>query len=176
MSLIETMLSAVNGGVGQQIASKFGLDTSQVSSVASTVAPALAGGLKEKLAAGGGDGLMDMLNSGSLTKLADDPASVASPEAAQTGQTILSQLFGGGNVLTELVSTVSQKTGISAGVIQNMLPIVTSLFMGALAKSAKKDDTGRIDTSHLTGMLDALTGGHEGIFGALKAAAAKLFG
>lgn len=43
MNLIETMLSAANGGVGHQLASQFGLDTTQVGSVVTSLAPTLAG-------------------------------------------------------------------------------------------------------------------------------------
>lgn len=98
MNLIETMLSAANGGVGQQLASQFGLDTNQVGSVVTSLAPSLAGALKEKVSSGSATGLLDTLNHSNLQKYVDDPASLASPGAAQAGQNILGQLFGGGHV------------------------------------------------------------------------------
>lgn len=175
MNLIETMLSAANSGVGQQLASQFGLKTDQIGSVVAAASPLLAGGLKEKLSSGSAGGLLDILKSGNLQRYTEDPAAVSSPAAAETGQTILGQLFGEGNALSNVVSTVAGKTGIGSGAIQSILPVITSVFMGALAKHATGQD-GQIDTGNLTNVLGSLTGDHHGVFDALKTAAGKLFG
>ncbi|MGA8594642.1 MAG: DUF937 domain-containing protein [Bryobacteraceae bacterium] len=175
MNLIETMLSAANSGVGQQLASQFGLKADQVGSVVAAASPLLAGGLKEKLASGNAGGLLDILKSGNLQRYTEDPAAVSSPAAAETGQTILSHLFGEGNALSNVVSTIAEKTGIGSGTIQSILPVVTSLFMGSLAKHATGAD-GQIDTGTLTNLVGSLTGEHRGVFDALKTAAGKLFG
>ncbi|MBV8706445.1 MAG: DUF937 domain-containing protein [Acidobacteriaceae bacterium] len=170
MNLIETMLSAAHGGVGQQLAQQFGIGGDQVSSVMAAVAPALAGGLKEKLASPSGGGLLEMLTSGALTKFASNPTALATPAAAQQGQSILDQIFGG-NPMTSLISGLAQKSGLSSGLIQSMLPVVTSLVMGLLSQKAAGGNTiALMDT------LGALTGEHAGVFGALKAAAHKMFG
>ena len=96
MNLIETMLSAGNGAVGQQLGSQFGLDSSKLGSVVGAVGPLLAHGLKEKLSTDpSGGGLLNMLKGGTLTQYADNPTSLATPEAAQQGQSILGSLFGG---------------------------------------------------------------------------------
>lgn len=176
MDLLETVLSAVKGGAGQQLASQFGLDTNQIGSVVTAVAPALANGLKDKLSSGGGGGIMELLNSGSLQKFADDPATIASPAASLDGQNILSQIFGGGDVLTGIISAVAEKTGVSVSVIQKILPVVTSLVMGVLAKSATRNSSGSIESEGLLQAVSALSGEHTGVFGALKGAASKLFG
>jgi hypothetical protein len=175
MNLIETMLSAANGGVGHQLASQFGLDTTQVGSVVTSLAPTLAGALKEKLSSGNAAGLLDTLNQGNLQKYVDDPASLGSPGAAQAGQNILGQLFGGGNALSSTASAVGEKTGVGAGVIQNMLPLVAPLLMGFIAKHVTGKD-GQVETDKLNSVLGSLTGEHHGVFDALKAAAGKVFG
>ena len=175
MNLIETMLSAANSGVGQQLASQFGLKTDQIGSVVGAVSPLLAGGLKEKLASGNAGGMLDILKSGNLQQYAENPSAVSSPAAAETGQTILGQLFGDGNAVSNVVSTVAEKTGISSGTVQNILPVVTSLFMGMLAKHTTGQD-GQIDMGSLTNVVGSLTGEHRGVLDALKTAAGKLFG
>ena len=52
MNILETMLSAGDSGVVKQLASQFGVNSEQATSVVSTLLPALAGGLKEKIAHG----------------------------------------------------------------------------------------------------------------------------
>jgi hypothetical protein len=172
MNLIETMLSAGTGGIAQQLASQFGLDASKAGSVVGAVGPLLAHGLKEKLATDPtGGGLLDMLKSGTLDQYADNPASLATPEAAQQGQSILGSLFGGNSsAISNIVSAVAEKTGVSSGVIQNMLPVLASLVMGFLAKR-----TGG-DPGKVTHTLDAITGEHAGFLSSLKTAAGKIFG
>ena len=172
MNLIESMLSAGNGGIVQQLGSQFGLDGDKVGSVVGAVGPLLAHATKEKLSSDpSGGGLLDMLKSGSLTRYAEDPSALSSPEAAQQGQSILGSLFGGGgSALTSIVSAVTEKTGVSSGLIQTMLPVLASLVMGFLSKQ-----TGG-DPGKLTASLDAISGEHAGLLGSLKAAAGKLFG
>ena len=172
MNLIETMLSAGNGGIAQQLGSQFGLDASKLGSVVGAVGPLLAHGLKEKLSTDpSGGGVLDMLKNGSLNKYADDPSTLSSPEAAQQGQSILGSLFGGGGgALTNIVSAVAGKSGVSSGLIQTMLPILASLVMGFLSKQTAGDP------GKLTHTLDAISGEHAGLLGSLKTAAGKLFG
>ncbi len=172
MNLIQSILSSGNGAVAQQLGSQFGLEESKLGPLLGAVAPLLAHGLKEKLSASpNGGGLLDTLTSGSLTKYADDPATLSSPEATQQGNSILGSLFGGGNALTQVVSAVAGKTGVSASLIQTMLPVLASLVMGFFSKQAAGGDT-----SHLMNSLDAISGEHAGLLSSLKAAAGKIFG
>ena len=170
MNLIETMLSGAHGGIGQQLGQQFGLGGDQVSSIMAAATPVLASGLKEKLAGPGSTGLLEMLTNGALTKFATDPAALATPAATQQGQNILGQIFGGDSI-TNLISGLATKSGVSSGIIQSMLPVITSLVMGLLSQKAEGGNT-----SALMDTLGALTGEHAGVFGALKSAAHKMFG
>ncbi len=172
MNLAETLLSAANGGIAQQLGSQFGLDASKLGPVLGAVAPLLAHGLKEKLSTDpSGGGVLDMITNGSLTKYADNPSALASPEAAQQGQSILSSLFGGGgSALTSIASVVAGKTGVSSQLIQTMLPVLASLIMGFLSKQTAGDP------SKLTQSLNAISSEHAGFLSSLKTAAGKLFG
>lgn len=169
MSLIESILSAGGGGVAKQLASQFGVSGDQVGSLVSAAVPALAGGLQEKLSGEGGAGLTSLLTGGALNQFADNPASLATPAAAQQGEGILSQLFGSGDGVGSLVSSLAGSTGIGGSILQKMLPVVATMAMGFISKNIAGDPT------KLTGLLGALTGGG-GILGALKGAAGKLFG
>jgi hypothetical protein len=170
MSLLDSLLSGAGSGTVTQLASQFGLTADQATSALSTLVPALAGGLKEKLAANDGapSDLSKLLMGGSLSKLAEDPTNLASPSALETGKSLLSSVFGGGD-LSHLTSMAAEKTGIGASTITSMLPIIMSLLGGFLSKSVAGGNTS------LTEVLGALTGGG-GILGALKGLAHKITG
>jgi len=172
MSLIENLISTGDGSVLKQLAGQFGLNGDQASSALATIVPALAGGLKEKLAGGGdsANALTSLISGGSLTNFLDNPAGLGSPAAADTGTNLLNQVFGGGS-LGNLTSMIGEKTGIGADVITKMLPIVMTLVGSFLSKNAATNK----DTD-LTSMLGMLSGDSAGLMGAVKGLAAKIFG
>jgi hypothetical protein len=169
MGLLDTILSAGEGGVVSQLASQFGISGDQTSSALKTMVPALAGGIQEKLSSGGSSTLSNLLCGGSLTRFAEDPAAVASPAGIEQGKSLLSSIFGSQD-LTGLTSSIAEKTGLGGGVIGNMLPAVATLLGGLLSKEAGGSE------SKLTTCLTALTSEHQGILGAVKSMFAKLTG
>lgn len=172
MNLIENLISAGDGGVLKQLAGQFGLNGDQASTALATIVPALAGGLKEKVAAGStsSGALTALISGGSLTNFLDNPAGLGSPAAVDTGNNLLSQIFGGGS-LGNLTSMIGEKTGISPDVIAKMLPVVMTLIGAFLSKNAATNKE-----TDLTGMLGALSGDSAGLMGAVKGLAAKIFG
>ena len=171
MSLLENLLSSGDGSVLKQLSGQFGLNGDQITSAVSTMVPALAGGLKDKLAAGGtgADTLSKLISGGSLTNFLDTPASLASPAATETGNNLLSQVFGSSGINT-LVSSLSEKSGISSGTMTKMLPVVMTMLGGFLAKGSATSG------GDLTSTLSALTGDTSGLLGAVKSLAAKFLG
>ncbi len=168
MNILANVLSLANSGVVDQLAGQFGISPEQSASAVSALLPAIAGGLKEKLASGGGTALSDLISGGSLTKFADNPASLASPAALAQGNSMLSQIFGGGD-LSNIASMVAQKVGISSSVITAMLPIATALLGGLLSKSTAGGK------GNLTEIVGALAGaGHSGVMDAIKGFASKV--
>ena len=168
MSIIENLLSTGSSGIVTQLANQFGITSEQATSVASALLPALAGGVKEKLASNQGSSLSDLISGGSLSKFAE-PANLATPAALEQGKTLLSSIFGSGD-LGNIVSMVAEKAGVDGSVITRMLPVATTVLGAFLSKRVasgeKLDDT-----------VDSLaSAGHEGILGAVKTLAAKIFG
>jgi hypothetical protein len=169
MNLIETMLSAGDGGVVKQLAGQFGINSEQAGSVVSTLLPALAGGMKERLGEGDSSGLSNLINSGTLTKFADNPSSLADPAALEQGKSLVSKIFDSAD-LTNLVSTVAEKAGVSSSVVTSILPVAATFLGGVVSKSA----TGG---SSVTDVLDQVaSAGHSGILDTVKNLAAKVFG
>ena len=169
MNILETMLSAGGGGAVKQLATQFGITAPQATTAATALLPALAGGLQERLASGDAGGITDLLKSGTLTKFANNPSTLATPGALQQGNALLGTIFGSGD-LSNLTSMVAEKAGIGSGVVGNMLPIATTLFASFLSKSTAAGN----DLSTVVGQFaDA---GHIGILSTVKGLVSKVFG
>jgi len=170
MTILDSILSAGNGGLVKQLAGQFGITPDQATSATSALLPALAAGVQEKLATGGTPALSDLISSGNLSKFANDPASLGTPAALDQGKSLLNQIFGDGD-LSNIASAVAEKAGINSSVVTRMLPIAATILGAFLSKSA----VGGPDD--LTKNLSAIAGaGHSGVLSAVKSLAAKVFG
>jgi hypothetical protein len=168
MNIVETLLGS-GGGVVNQLATQFGITSDQATSAASALVPALAGGIKDKLASGNA-GLTNLLTGGGLSTYADNPASLSTPGALEQGQRLVSSIFGSGDTTTKLISTVAEKCGIGEGIISKMLPIAATLLGGSIAKNVAQG-------GNLTDVVGQFAdAGQGGILGAVKGLAAKVLG
>jgi hypothetical protein len=169
MSILENLLSAGGGAAITQLAGQFGISTDQATSTMSALLPALASGLKEKLASGQTSGLSNLISGGSLTKFAEDPSALTSPAAVDQGKSLISQIFGSQD-LSGIITTVAEKAGIDGSIVTKLLPIAASLLGGVLSKHSASG-------GNMAEMVDQIeSAGHSGVLGAVKALAAKLFG
>jgi len=113
--------------------------------------------------------LSNLISGGNLTQFADNPSSLATPAALEQGKSLVSKIFGSAD-LTNLVSTVAEKAGVSSSVVTSILPIAATLLGGLLSKSTSRG-------SSLTDVVDQVaSAGHSGIPDAVKSMAAKVFG
>jgi len=169
MGLLDNLLSAGSGAIVTQLTKQFGITGDQATSAISTMVPALAGGLKEKLAdSQASSSISQLLMSGGLNSFADNPSSLGSPSALAQGKSLLSSVFGGED-LTKLASGVAEKTGLGSGIVNSMLPVVMTLLGGFLSKNVASGKTSLMD---LVGNLAA----GPGILGAVKSLAQKVTG
>jgi hypothetical protein len=169
MGILDTVLSAGGDAVLKQLGGQFGISPDQAGSSISALLPALAAGMKEKLAAGDTSSLSQLISGGSLTTFADNPSSLGTPAAVEQGKSLLSQIFGSQD-LSNLAGMVAEKVGVSSSVITSLLPIGATLLGGFLSKSSA---TG----GNVTDILGQLaSGGHSGLVDTVKSLAAKIFG
>jgi hypothetical protein len=169
MSLLDNLLSAGAGTAVTQLAGQFDITPDQAKSAISALVPALAGGIKEKLAdPGTATQLYKRITDGSLSRFSEDPATLASPAAIDQGKALLRMVFGGGG-LTQAFSGVEQKTGLSSGVLNGMLPVVMALLGGYLSRNSSNQE------GSLSDMVGNLASGG-GVLSALKAMAQKVVG
>lgn len=151
-----SVLKAANGGetVGA-LAQQFGLSGEQAEGVLGQLVPALTQGLQNNVAQQGGlESLLGALAGGNHSQYLDDPSMIGNPDTAADGAGILGHILGG-NSSEGIAQSVAGNTGIDPSIIQQMLPIVASLAMGAMSKhaSTSSEDPGSL-VGGLASMLD----------------------
>jgi len=94
---------------------------------------------------------------------------LATPAALEQGKTLLTSIFGSGD-LGNVVSMVAEKAGVDGSIITRMLPVATTVLGAFLSKRVANGE-------NLADSVNSLASiGHEGILGAVKTLAAKIFG
>jgi hypothetical protein len=119
MNVLDSVLATGSAGVAEQLAGQFASTRARPVPRFPLCCPRL-GGLKEKLASGGGTALSDLISSGSLSS-SRTTLQARRVRRGHQGNSLLKQIFGGGD-LSNIASTVAQKVGISSGVVTAMLP------------------------------------------------------
>ncbi len=155
MNLLETLLQENNGQSVNALAQQFGLSGEQTQGVLGQLLPALAQGFQNNMSQEGGlDSLLGALSSGHHSQYLDDPSTLANPETVNDGNGILGHILGSKDVSRALAQQVSGSTGISDTLIKQMLPLVASLAMGAMAKRSRGGMEGGEMQTGLASMLD----------------------
>jgi len=152
MDLLKTILSAQNGNAVSTIAKQLGMNEKAASDVLARVAPVLGRGLAKNTADDGLDGLMKALKVGNHQRYLEDPSLAGNDSGIADGNKILGHILGSKQVSRELASRTSAQTGVSDGLIKQMLPMIATLAMGALSKQSTAAD----DPNALGGMLGSL--------------------
>ncbi len=135
--LLETILKAGNGGAVKTLASNFGLGERDTAGAISKLLPALTGGLQKNMESTDGlQSLMGALSDGHHGGYIDQPERVTRPDSVEDGNSILGHLLGSKETSRQVAAEASQSTGIDAGVLKKMLPMVAALAMGAMNKQS----------------------------------------
>jgi len=135
MDLLQAVLNAQGGGAVQQLGRTLGLGQDDTASAVRSLLPALAAGLKRNTTQPGGvESLMAALAGGNHQRYVQNPSTLASEETTQDGNGILGHLLGSKEVSRQVAARASEQTGIDAGVLKKMLPLLASLAMGALSQ------------------------------------------
>ncbi|MBL8112803.1 MAG: DUF937 domain-containing protein [Acidobacteria bacterium] len=153
-----TDLLAQMGGL-QSIARELGVSESQVAQGAEALAPAILGGFKKQAQAPSGleglGGLLGQLGGGSLLD------SVLSPEPTDVGRgnEVLGQIFGSKDVSRAVSQKAAAQTGLDAGLLKKMLPMIAMLIAGYMAKKGNAGVPQAQADGGLGGGLGGLLGG-----------------
>lgn len=119
------------GGV-ESMAKQLGVSPAIAQQGAEALLPAILGGF-QKQAQGGGEGLGGLiagLGGGGLL----DAVLGSQPAPVGQGNDILGQIFGSKDVSRTVAGHAAGQTGLDAGLLRKMLPLLAMLVAGALAK------------------------------------------
>jgi len=129
-----TEILAQTGGL-QSIARELGMSESQTADGAAALLPAVLGGFKMQVQSqpDGIAGLGRTLGQLGGGELLDD---VLSPEPTHTGRgnDVLEQIFGSKDVSRAVATNAASQSGLDAGILKKMLPMVAMAMAGYIAK------------------------------------------
>jgi hypothetical protein len=158
MNILDSILGARDGAAVQQLAAQFGLRPEQASAAIGALMPALAAGLKRDITTNEA-GLESALANGRHETYVDQPEVLGAPATTADGNAILGHIFGSKDVSRKVAAGAAERTGIDPAILKQMLPLLASLAMGALAKQKKSAATGAAGAAQsggLAGMLEPL--------------------
>lgn len=127
------------GGL-QSVARELGVSDNQVASGADALLPAILGGFKKQVQSqdSGLDGLgslLSRLGGGGLL----DQVLAPQPTDIDQGNNVLGQIFGSKEVSRTVAQDAATKTGLDAGLLKKMLPLLAMLVTGYMAKRGGGD-------------------------------------
>jgi hypothetical protein len=157
-----TDILAQMGGL-QSIAKELGISEAQAASGAAALAPAILGGFKKQAKAQpsgleGLGGLLGRLGGGGLL---DDVLS-PQPTNVNRGNDVLGTIFGSKDVSRTVAQSASAQSGLDAGLLKKMLPMLAMLVAGFMAKQGGAGAPAQSAPSGgggLGGVLGSLLGG-----------------
>ena len=137
MNLLETIQQAQGGQLVGRLAQNFGLDQAQVSAALENLVPMVAGGVQRNVNQQGGlDSIINVLQGGNHDQYLNDHAQLNQSNAVDDGNSILGQIFGSKDVSRQVAAHAATNSGIDAGILRKMLPVVASVVMGAMKQRA----------------------------------------
>jgi hypothetical protein len=137
-NLQEILQSAQGGKAAENLAERFGISAEQARAAIQALAPALSTGLQQALQNPGSLGnIIGQLTAG-LHQASYQRADSAHSEAGIAGgSTILGNIFGDPNVITQIAQQASRITGLRPDLLARMAPVVATMVAGGLASSLK---------------------------------------
>jgi hypothetical protein len=116
------------------IARELGVSQSQATQGAEALLPAILGGFKKQAQDGGGlaglGGLLGQLGGGGLL----DNVLSNQPTDVRQGDNVLGQIFGSRDVSRTVAQNAASQTGLDAGLLKKMLPMLAMLVAGYMAR------------------------------------------
>ena len=138
MDLLNALLNAADSNELQNLGNQFGIDSSTMNKVLGDVVPALGRGVQKNTQAPGGlDSLMGALQKGDHQRYLNDVSAVTSQDGIADGNNILGHVLGSKDVSRNVAARASQNSGVSPGLVKQMLPMIATMVMGTLSQQNK---------------------------------------
>ncbi len=161
-----TDILAQMGGL-QSMARELGVSETDAATGVEALAPAILGGFKKQAQQPAGleglGGLLGQLGGGGLLDqvLSPQPTDVA------PGNEVLGQIFGSRDVSRSVAQDAASRTGLDAGLLKKMLPMLAMLVAGYMARQRGGDEAAQAQAPSMGGgglgdLLGGLLGGGAG--------------
>ncbi len=138
MAIMETLKAAQGGAALAELGRTFGLDARQAEAVVAAVVPELTRKVERNtLSRGGLADLVQALGQGHHREYLRNPALYRNPSAVNDGNGILDHLVGGKDGSRAIADRAARASGVDAGVIRQMLPVVAGMTMGGLSQEVQ---------------------------------------
>jgi hypothetical protein len=151
--LMDAVLRSGGGSAIEMLGGRFGLPPAATHSALEALLPMIGGGLKNQAQAPGGlEGLLGSVLNPAHTEYGENADVLARPGTTNMGNQVLGSIFGNDRDVSRTIATqAAAKTGLDAGLLKQMLPIVAMMAAGAMAKNANAGGLGNL--------IGAVTGG-----------------
>jgi hypothetical protein len=161
------------GGL-QSMARELGVSESAVATGAEALLPAILGGFKRQVQSqpAGLEGLGALLGQLGGGRLLDNVLSTQPTEVSH-GNEVLGQIFGSKDVSRTVAQNAASRSGLDAGLLKQMLPMLAMLIAGYMAKQSGGVATDPVASGGggLGGLLGNLAGGRAAATNAAPGAA-----
>jgi len=135
VNITDLLFDKSNSNAISEFANNFDVNESQAKDAISSLAKSLSRGLGANTQEIKGlDSLMDALEQGKHSRYLDEPSILGKKETTQDGNDILGHIFGNKDVSRHVAKRASKETGLGAGLLKKMLPVVATMVMGSLGK------------------------------------------
>ena len=160
-NLNDIIQNAQGGQAIGNLAQQFGLSPQQAQTAISSLLPGLSMGFNNVAQNPGGlGGILGQMLNGANADAFNSPNVAANN--AQVGGDILGQLFGQG-ATGQLAQQAAQASGVSANILNQMLPVLASIVMGGMFHSMQNQGLGGV----LGQLAGAVLRGGQGMGGAM---------
>ena len=134
------LIGKAQGGMAYSIlGNRFGLSADQTASAARYIIPALSESVRRNAASPEGlCAILKALGSGRHERYYDDPGIFMDSEARKDGDGILGHILGNPEIRGAIADNAAKNTGISAIIIDQMMPYLAMMFMGSMIKRTRE--------------------------------------
>lgn len=143
-NLNEIIQNAQGGNAVDNLAQQFGISSDQAQSAIHALIPAISAGLLQKASSGGLGGIISSLGDPDHQAAFSNPAAAQSDDAVQKGNDAVSDMFGSSHITQQIAQQASAVTGLRPELLVQMLPVILSIVLGGLAKSAQNQGLGGV--------------------------------
>lgn len=137
MDIVDMLMRAQGGNALENMGKRVGLDAGQTQSAVEQLAPMIAAGLRRNAGNEGGlESLLGALQRGNHSRYVESEEAL--DDARDEGNGILGHIFGGKDVSRAVAAQASEETGIGAGALKQLLPMIASMVMGSMSSRTQQ--------------------------------------